>query len=224
MTQMQQPRARWCALLAAVLLAGGLSACVPLVVGGAAVGTMVVAVDRRTSGAQLEDEGIELRASNQLFGMYGERAHVNVTSWNRQVLITGEVPSADDKHKVEDMVRGLENVKSVVNELAVGAPSSLAVRSNDTFITGKVKASFVDAQDLQSHAIKVLTERGIVYLMGIVNERESKVAIAVASTTSGVVKVVNVLEVVGEDETRRLDNQVLGARKAPPPSAPVENR
>ena len=203
MTQMQQPRARWCALLAAVLLAGGLSACVPLVVGGAAVGTMVVAVDRRTSGAQLEDEGIELRASNQLFGMYGERAHVNVTSWNRQVLITGEVPSADDKHKVEDMVRGLENVKSVVNELAVGAPSSLAVRSNDTFITGKVKASFVDAQDLQSHAIKVLTERSVVYLMGRVTTREANRAGELARSVSGVAKVVRVFEIISEEELRQ---------------------
>ena len=203
MTQMQQPRARWCALLTAVLLAGGLSACVPLVVGGAAVGTMVVAVDRRTSGAQLEDEGIELRASNQLFGMYGERAHVNVTSWNRQVLITGEVPSADDKHKVEDMVRGLENVKSVVNELAVGAPSSLAVRSNDTFITGKVKASFVDAQDLQSHAIKVLTERSVVYLMGRVTTREANRAGELARSVSGVAKVVRVFEIISEEELRQ---------------------
>ena len=203
MTQMQQPRARWCALLVAVLLVGGLSACVPLVVGGAAVGTMVVAVDRRTSGAQLEDEGIELRASNQLFGMYGERAHVNVTSWNRQVLITGEVPSADDKHKVEDMVRGLENVKSVVNELAVGAPSSLAVRSNDTFITGKVKASFVDAQDLQSHAIKVLTERSVVYLMGRVTTREANRAGELARSVSGVAKVVRVFEIISEEELRQ---------------------
>ena len=185
MTQMQQPRARWCALLAAVLLAGGLSACVPLVVGGAAVGTMVVAVDRRTSGAQLEDEGIELRASNQLFGMYGE------------------VPSADDQRKVEDMVRGLENVKSVVNELAVGAPSSLAVRSNDTFITGKVKASFVDAQDLQSHAIKVLTERSVVYLMGRVTTREANRAGELARSVSGVAKVVRVFEIISEEELRQ---------------------
>ena len=203
MTQMQQPHARWCALLATALLAGSLSACVPLVVGGAAVGTMVVAVDRRTSGAQLEDEGIELRASNQVFGMYGERAHVNVTSWNRQVLITGEVPSADDKRKVEDMVRGLENVKSVVNELAVGAPSSLAVRSNDTFITGKVKASFVDAQDLQSHAIKVLTERSVVYLMGRVTTREANRAGELARSVSGVAKVVRVFEIISEEELRQ---------------------
>src|SRR5574344_1819151 len=203
MTQMQQAHARWCALLATALLAGSLSACVPLGVGGAAVGTMVVAVDRRTSGAQLEDESIELRASNQVFGMYGERAHVNVTSWNRQVLITGEVPSADDKRKVEDMVRGLENVKSVVNELAVGAPSTLAVRSNDTFITGKVKDSFVDAQDLQSHAIKVLTERSVVYLMGRVTTREANRAGELARSVSGVAKVVRVFEIISEEELRQ---------------------
>ena len=189
--------------LAIALLAGSLTACAPLVIGGGAVVGTLIAADRRTTGIQVEDEGIELRASNQLFGMYGERAHVNVTSWNRQVLITGEVPSADDKHKVEDMVRGLENVKSVVNELAVGAPSSLAVRSNDTFITGKVKASFVDAQDLQSHAIKVLTERSVVYLMGRVTTREANRAGELARSVSGVAKVVRVFEIISEEELRQ---------------------
>ena len=191
-----------CTLLAAAALAAGLSACAPLVVGGAVMGGMM-ATDRRTTGTQVEDEGIELRAVNRIRETLGDRAHVNVTSWNRQVLITGEVPSADDKRKVEDMVRGLENVKSVVNELAVGAPSSLAVRSNDTFITGKVKASFVDAQDLQSHAIKVLTERSVVYLMGRVTTREANRAGELARSVSGVAKVVRVFEIISEEELRQ---------------------
>ena len=187
-------------------LAGGtltaLTGCFPLVAGGMVTGALV-ASDRRTTGTVAEDQGIEVKAANRIQDSLGDRAHVNVTSWNRQVLITGEVPSADDKRKVEDMVRGLENVKSVVNELAVGAPSSLAVRSNDTFITGKVKASFVDAQDLQSHAIKVLTERSVVYLMGRVTTREANRAGELARSVSGVAKVVRVFEIISEEELRQ---------------------
>lgn len=191
---------RWlCVLLAAAALGAGLSACVPLVVGGAAVGTMV-AVDRRTSGAQLDDEGIEMRATNQVFGLYGERAHVNVTSWNRQVLLTGEVPTREDGLKVVQMVQGVQNVRAVVNELVVAPPSSLSQRSNDTLITGKVKASFVDAKDLMSSAFKVVTERGVVYLMGRVTQREAQRASDIARGVSGVAKVVRVFELVSEQE------------------------
>ena len=216
MTQMQQPRARWCALLAAVLLAGGLSACVPLVVGGAAVGTMVVAVDRRTSGAQLEDEGIELRASNQVFGMYGERAHVNVTSFNRQVLLTGEVPTAQDRATVDQIVAGVNNVRSVVNDLAVMPSTSLGQRSNDVLITGKVRASFVDAKDVFASAYKVVTERNVVYLMGLVTPREATRATEIARGVGGVSKVVRVFEMITEDDLRRASTQ-------PPPTVTTDS-
>ena len=111
---------------------------------GAVVGTMM-AVDRRTTGTQVEDEGIELRSANRLSELLGDRGHVNVTSFNRQVLLTGEVPSAQDRQRVEQVVLGVENVRSVVNDLAVMPPTSLGQRSNDTFITGKVRASLVDA-------------------------------------------------------------------------------
>jgi osmotically-inducible protein OsmY len=189
-------------LLAAAALAGGLSACVPLVMGGAAVGTLV-AVDRRTSGTQLEDEGIEFRAANRLHGLYGDRAHVNVTSWNRQVLLTGEVPTQEDRQKAEQTLREVENVRSIVNDLVVAPPSSLSQRSNDTLITGKVKASFVDAKDLVSAAFKVVTERGVVYLMGRVTQREATRATEIARGVSGVTKVVRVFEIISEEELRR---------------------
>ena len=191
-----------CMLLAAAALAGGLSACVPLVMGGAAVGTLV-AVDRRTSGSQLEYEGIEFRAANRLHGLYGDRAHVNVTSWNRQVLLTGEVPTQEDLQKAEQTLREVENVRSIVNDLVVAPPSSLSQRSNDTLITGKVKASFVDAKDLVSAAFKVVTERGVVYLMGRVTQREATRATEIARGVSGVTKVVRVFEIISEEELRR---------------------
>lgn len=191
-----------CMLLAAAALAGGLSACVPLVVGGAAVGTMV-AVDRRTSGTQLEDESIEMRSANRIYEMLGDRAHVNVTSWNRQVLLTGEVPTAEDRQKVEQAVLGVENVRSIVNELVVAPNSSVSQRSNDVLITGKVKASFVDAKDIMSSAFKVVTERGVVYLMGRVTQREATRATEITRGVSGVAKVVRVFEIISEDEMRR---------------------
>ncbi len=191
-----------CMLLTAAALAGGLSACVPLVMGGAAVGTLV-AVDRRTSGTQLEDEGIEFRSANRLHGLYGDRAHVNVTSWNRQALLTGEVPTQEDRQKVEQTVREVENVRSIVNDLVVAPPSSLSQRSNDTLITGKVKASFVDAKDLTSPAFKVVTERGVVYLMGRVTQREATRATEIVRGVSGVTKVVRVFEIISEEELSR---------------------
>ena len=133
-------------LLAGALLAGALAGCAPLVIGGAAMGTMV-AFDRRTSGAQLEDETIELRAASNLRQALGERGHVNVTSYNRQVLLTGEVPSAADKQTAEQVVARVENVKGIVNELAIMGSTTLAQRSSDVLVTGKVKASLVDAKD-----------------------------------------------------------------------------
>lgn len=191
-----------CTLLAAAALAGGLSACVPLVVGGAAMGTMV-AVDRRTSGTQLEDETIEMRSANRIYEILGDRAHVNVTSWNRQVLLTGEVPAAEDRQKVEQTVLGVENVRSVVNELVVAPNTSVSQRSNDVLITGKVKASFVDAKDIMSSAFKVVTERGVVYLMGRVTQREATRATEITRGVSGVAKVVRVFEIISEEEMRR---------------------
>ncbi|WP_462390956.1 BON domain-containing protein [Acidovorax sp. Q11] len=199
-----------CTVLAAAALAAGLSACAPLIVGGAVVGG-VMAVDRRTTGTQIEDEGIELRAANRIRETLGDRVHVNVTSYNRQALLTGEVPNAQDRQTVEQIVSQVENTRSVVNDLAVAPNSSLGQRSNDTFITGKVRASLVDAQDISANSFKVVTERNIVYLMGRVSQREANRATEIARGVSDVRKVVRVFEIVSEEELRRI---------APPP-APV---
>ena len=192
--------------VAAAVAASVLSACAPLIVGGAAVGALV-AINRRTSGAQLEDEGIELRAASRVREALGDRAHVNVTSYNRQVLITGEVPNDAARQQVEQIVSRVENVRSVVNELAVLGNTTLAQRSNDVLITGKVRASLVDAKDLFAGAFKVVTERGTTYLMGRVTQREADRATAIARTVSGVQKVVRIFEIITEEELRWLQPQ-----------------
>ncbi|MFM2035436.1 MAG: hypothetical protein RL459_701, partial [Pseudomonadota bacterium] len=169
----------------ALCLAATLGACAPVLIGGAAM-TGLVATDRRTSGAQVEDEAIELKAAAQIRSALGERVHVNVTSYNRQVLLTGEAPTAQDRQKVEQVVARVDNVRQVLNELAVQSTSSLSQRSNDVLTTGKVKASFVDAQDLFANAFKVVTERGTTYLMGRVTQREATRATDIARSVGGV--------------------------------------
>ncbi|MDB5847112.1 MAG: transporter [Rhodoferax sp.] len=191
-------------LLAAAALTAGLSACVPLVVGGAAVSGALVATDRRTSGAQLEDEGIELRANNRLSENFGDRAHVNITSYNRQVLLTGEIPTAQDQQRLADMIAKIENVRSVVNEVAVLGTSTLTQRSNDSYITGKVKATLVDAKDVQANTVKVVTERSTVYLMGRVTQREATRISDLVRSVSGVQKVVRVFEILTDQEVQNL--------------------
>ncbi|MES2283720.1 MAG: BON domain-containing protein [Pseudomonadota bacterium] len=192
------------ATAAAALLTGALTACVPLVIGGAAAGGSLVATDRRTSGAQLEDEGIELRASSRLRTALGERAHVNLTSYNRQVLLTGEVPTAQDKQLVEQIVSRVENVSSVVNELAVMGNTSLTNRSSDVLVTGRVKAALIDAPDLFANSFKVVTERGTTYLMGRVTQREADRGTAVVRSTPGVQKVIRIFDIISEEELARL--------------------
>jgi osmotically-inducible protein OsmY len=190
-------------VLVAASLAGALSACAPIVVGGAVVGSLV-ATDRRTSGAQLEDEGIELRAASRIRDNLGERGHINVNSYNRRVLLTGEVPSAQDKQLVEQIVTRVDNVQLVVNELAVLGNTSLTQRSADTLVTGRIKAAMVDSRDLFANAYKVVTERGTTYLMGRVTQREADRATDIARSTPGVQKVVRVFEIITEDELRSL--------------------
>jgi len=190
-------------LAVSITLCGSLSACFPVIMGGAVMGSLV-ATDRRTSGAQLEDEGIELRSASRIRENLGDRVHVNVNSYNRRVLITGEVPSAQDKQLVEQVITRVENVQSVVNELDVLGNATLTQRSSDSLVTGKVKAGLVDAKDLFANAFKVVTERGTTYLMGRVTQREADRATDVARSTGGVQKVVRVFEIISEDELRRL--------------------
>ncbi|MEJ7932085.1 BON domain-containing protein [Ramlibacter sp. AN1015] len=203
--------------LAAAALASGLSACAPLVLGGAAVGALV-AMDRRTSGAQLEDEGIELRSANQLRSAFGERVQVSANSYNRQVLLTGQVPDAAHKRMVEEIVSKVENVRGVANEVEIGSPSTLGQRSSDTLVTGRVKAALVDARDLSATAFDVVTERGVVYLMGRVTAREAERATQVVRNIPGVQKVVRLLEVISEDELARITTV------RPPAAAPAPAR
>ena len=196
-------------LLATVAGVSLLSGCAPLVVGGAVVGGMV-AVDRRTSGTQLEDEAIELKVANAVGKELGDRVHLNVTSYNRRVLLTGEVRSEADRARATLLAQSQENIKDVVNDLTIGAPSSLTQRTKDAVITGQVKAAFLDAKDLQSNAVKVITERGVVYLMGRVTTREAQRATDIARGIGGVNKVVRVFEDISEDELKRLSQPPLG--------------
>jgi osmotically-inducible protein OsmY len=212
---------RWVtvALLSSAMLAA-LPACVPLLIGGAVVGGTLVATDRRTSGAQLEDEGIELRSANRIREALVERAHVNVASYNRQVLLTGEVPSEQDKVLVEQAVSRVENVQKIVNELAVMGNSSLIQRSSDSLVTGRVKASLVDAKDLYANSFKIVTERGVTHMMGRVTQREADRATEIARGTTGVQKVVRIFEVISEEDLQR---QLPSASKPVTTVAPTSN-
>jgi len=191
--------------LAVTLVGTSLSACAPLLIGGAAVGTLV-AVDRRTSGTQLEDETIELRAASRLREALGDRAHINVTSYNRQVLLTGEVPDAAAKQTAEQVVSRVENVRSTVNEVDVMLPSSLTQRATDTYITGRVKAALIDDKQLSVSAFKVVTERGTVFLMGRVTQREADRVAAVVRNVNvnGLKRVVRVFEIISEEDLARI--------------------
>jgi osmotically-inducible protein OsmY len=190
------------ALVAAATLGG----CAAVLVGGA-VGTALVVTDRRTAGVQLEDQNIELKSLTRIREAVGDRGHVNVTSFNRMALITGEVPTEADRVAVEQAIARIENVRSTVNDLAVMGSSSLTARSNDTILTSKVKATFVDAKDLQATAVKVVTERGTVYLLGRVTEREASRAVELARGIAGVQKVVRVFEILTEAELATLGDQ-----------------
>jgi len=189
--------------LTSVMLLSSLGACAPLMFAGVA-GTALVASDRRTSGAQLEDESIEIRAQSRIRDNLGERVHINVTSYNRQVLLTGEVTAEKDRQGALQLVERIENVKSVVNELSVMPMSNLSERSNDLLISAKVKASYVDSKDLFASAFKVVTERGVVYLMGRVTQREAKSATEKTRNVNGVNKVVRLFEIISEEELRGL--------------------
>ena len=181
-----------------------LSACAPIIIGSAMVGGTMMVTDRRTSGTQIEDQAIELKVLSRVKEAVAERGHINVTSYNRLVLITGEVPTEADKLAVEQSIARIENVRSIVNELAVSGSASLTSRSNDTLLTSKVKASFVDARDVLSNSFKVVTERGTVYLMGRVTEREATRASDLARSVSGVQKVVRVFELLSEAELTQM--------------------
>lgn len=187
-------------LLAALVPA--LSGCFGAAAVGVGAGALVFA-DRRATEVQVTDEGIELRAGNRISEKYGSNTHVNVTSYNRTVLLTGEVPDAAAKSDIEKLVSEVQNVKAISNELQVAATSTLTARSNDTYITSKVKARFVDANQFAANHVKVVTEAGVVYLMGLVSQKEANAAVEVARTTGGVQKVVRVFEIISDADAAK---------------------
>jgi osmotically-inducible protein OsmY len=182
------------AVITGVMAASALSGCVPLVVGAAVGGTALVATDRRSVGAQADDETIELKIANHIGTGYGDRVHVNVTSYNGIVLLTGEVPTPDIVASIGDVARTTAKVRVVHNEIVVAAASPLGSRSNDSYITSKVKTRFVEKNKFSATHVKVVTDRQVVYLMGLVKRDEADNAAQIASTTEGVLRVVKLFE------------------------------
>ena len=177
----------------AALVLSSLPGCFPIVATGMGA-AVLMADDRRTSGAYVEDEGIENKALLRANQRYSDGLHLNVTSYNRLVLLTGEAPSEDARREIERLVRGIENVRGVQNEMVVGPTTTIMIRSNDSVQTSKVKARFVEANRFRANHVKVVTENGTVYLLGIVKRQEANDATEIARTTSGVQRVVRVFE------------------------------
>ena len=185
--------------------------CFPVVATGVGAGAAMVS-DRRTSGTYVEDEGIEWKVSARIRERLGDSVHVNVTSYNRNVLLTGEAPNETVRGQLDGIVAGVEHVRGVVNEVAIAPNSNLTARGNDTLITSNVKARMIDAGTVSAHNIKVVTEANVVFLLGIVTRSEADAAAEVARTSQGVRKVVRVFEYISDEEARRLDNPT-GARR-----------
>jgi osmotically-inducible protein OsmY len=187
-------------LLLLILCIPVLSSCALLVAAGVATGVgtgVAMSNDRRTSGIFVEDEGIEMKSGRRISEKYGSNVHVNVTSYNRNVLLTGEAPSDAAKADIGNLVKGVENVRNVINEISVGPTSTYGSRSSDTLITSKVKGRFIDVGKFQVNHVKVITENGVVHLLGLVNRKEADNAVEIAGSTSGVRKVVKVFEYTG---------------------------
>ncbi|MBN8284263.1 BON domain-containing protein [Zoogloea sp.] len=193
----------WTALAIGTLTAA--QGCIPVIVGGTGA-AVAMATDRRSSGTYVEDEGIEWKASNRINERLGDKVHVNTTSFNRKLLLTGEAFNEASREEAGRIAAAVENVKEVVNDLRIAPTSTLSARGNDSYISSKVKARFVDQKDFRIQQVKVTTEAGTVFLMGLVTEKEGNAATEVARTTNGVQKVVRVFEYISEDEARRLDN------------------
>jgi osmotically-inducible protein OsmY len=196
-------------LIAATLIAGAmpvLQGCFPVVATGVVAGTLMAA-DRRISENYIADEAIESRALIRLSDRLGDRAHVNVTSYNLNVLLTGEAFDEATRAEAQNIVQGVPNVKAVANEIRVALSSSLSARSNDTYITSKVKARFVEANRFSANNVKVVTEAGVVYLMGLVTHAEADAATDIARTTGGVVKVVRMFEYITPEQAQKLDRR-----------------
>lgn len=205
---------------AGLACAVAVAACAPIVVGAVAAGTALVVTDRRTTGAQVDDQTIQLRLANELSAAFKTQpVHINVNSFDRKVLLTGEVPDEATKARAEEVARASQNVRAVVNELAIAAPSSLSDRTADTALSGRVRAAFVNTREIAFNSIEIVTERRIVYLLGLVTENEGKIAALVASKVPGVQQVVKVFDVASQEEVDR--RRALAATPATAPAAPA---
>lgn len=209
--------ARLAALVICIPLLAG---CVGAAVVGAGAGALMIA-DRRASETYIADQGLELRANSRISDKYGDKVHVNATSYNRMMLLTGEVPTAEIKADVEKIAAGVPDVKSIANELAIAGPSSFGVRSNDSYITSKVKARFIDAGKFSANVVKVVTEAGVVFLLGIVTQGEADAAVEIARTTGGVLKVVRVFEIVSPAQAAALNTMSSPAPQTPQAAKPA---
>ncbi|CAZ87294.1 putative Transport-associated protein [Thiomonas arsenitoxydans] len=205
---------RAASLLTVVLAATQLQGC--FVLGLGAVGTTAyVATDRRTAGSILEDNTIELKADNRISSALGAGVNVRAVSYNQQVLLVGQVPSEADKQKAEQVVKGVPNVKAVLNEIDIGPVADLNRSATDTLITTKVRARLIDARDIFGNAFKVTTSNSVVYLMGIVTQREADRAVQIARDTTGVSKVVTMFNIISEQQLQDMRNPQK--ENAPPP-------
>ena len=220
MTRPIQLAPRLALLLLVAAITPLLSGCFGAAAVGVGAGALMIG-DRRLTETYLADEGIEIRAANRIAERYGNNTHINVTSYNRALLLTGEASDAATKAEIEKIAASVPNVKAITNEIEIAGASSLTARSNDSFITSKVKARFVDANKFGANHVKVVTEGSVVYLLGIVAQREADAAVEIARTTGGVKKVVRVFEIVSEGEIKRLDNLPANA-DTQKPAAPVK--
>lgn len=211
LTALQRP-------VATVLLCGAavlaLQGCAGVVLGGAAVMGSLAATDRRTIGAQADDKAIAFKGDQRVYSTIARNDNVKITSFNRRVLLTGEVRDEASKATAEREVAGIEGVREVINELAISGTAGFGSRSNDTLITGKVKASLIDEKNLYINSIKVVTERGVVYLMGRVTQREADLATQITRGVGGVQKVVRVFEYISQEEYNSLANTQDTQKKA----------
>lgn len=200
-------------------LAAGIVATLPLLAGCfpavVATGTVIGVIsfhDRRLSGVQADDEVSEWKGSNRMPARYADKAHVNFTAYNRVMLLTGEVADEESRQAIGDMASAIEGIRKVQNELVIAPLSSFASRGNDAYISSKFKARLLDTHQVSANHIKPITENGTLFLMGLVSEREAKAAVAIARSTEGVRKVVNLLEILPETEIRRIDQAPAGSK------------
>jgi osmotically-inducible protein OsmY len=204
------------AWLLALLAALSLPGCAPILVGAGAASALSMSEDRRSSGAQLDDQSIEWRAASRTGERFGSKVHVNITSYNRAVLLSGEVPDERARADVETLVRGVPSVQTITNELVISEPTSLGSRTSDSYITSKIKTFFLDANKFNALHVKVVTEAGVVYLLGVVTQKEADDAVEIARTTGGVRKVVKMFEYCKPSDEI--------CRPAPPPPPPKAGR